>query len=468
MEARFLAIAGGLVALALAVGEAAPQHAPHDFIERDGRFYVNMNVTLLEDFSLVQEEFCWSWYHLDLGWNDEIDAGWSNVAMGRRGELVPKHPWVFPALSTPFFFAFGLGGLLVFNLLALALAAGGGALFARGALEGARGPTNAAALTASLAFVVGAGVLRYAYNYSVDVALLALWLAGLGAIAQKRGALAGALFAITVCLKPTALMWMPSVLILALAARDKRMVLRALLAGTAVLVLYAAANAWIFGRPWYTGYTRTVIRSGGELVVTDNVNLFGRELLTGLKSNWRWTRTYFAVLLLGAPGLLSLLRRRPWTFLATLVAIVTTEVVFALYVYEGDRFHWPGLSFLIPALAESVRLLGVVLERRGTPRPVLVAAALGAALFGYALFYGPFAVGGAVGDGALARGATLLAAGELDARAQLPEVQLLGEMGWADSTLSLSRYGHWSPRTPLVAAAALAPFGLFGQAGLFL
>ena len=56
-----LALAVGLVVFALAVAEAAVRYTPSTWIQRDGRFYTNVNVTLVEDGSVIQDEFAASW-----------------------------------------------------------------------------------------------------------------------------------------------------------------------------------------------------------------------------------------------------------------------------------------------------------------------------------------------------------------------------------------------------------------------
>ena len=473
MTPRAIALAAGLLVLALAASEAVDRYAPHTYIERDGRFYVNASVTLVEEGSFVQDRFCASWYEDDLGWNDDIDAGWSNVAAGREGHRVPKHPWLLPVLSAPLFFAFGLDGLLVFNLLTLAFAAGGAALFAHGSLPRTGGRTDeglraTAALTAALLFVGGTGVFRYAYNYHADTTLLGLWLAGLGALAHGRGTLAGVLLALTVGLKPTALMWFPSLLLLGLGAAvgvrgwSRLRTLRPpLVSGAVTLAIVSAGNAWIFGRPWFTGYTRTLIRVDGTLEVTANLELFSRELLTGLASNWAWLSLYFPAMVFALPGLISLARRRPFVVAAGGVGLVITELIFALYVYEGDRFHWPALALFVPALAESVRLLGASMKRR--PRPL--AGALAVLGFALALGVSSYSLDAQLGRGPTFRAAALLASGSLDARQAQGSVP--GLRSDASTELSESRAGWW-PRAPLVPSALLGPAVALGPAAALL
>ena len=82
---RHLAIAVGLLALVGALTEVAAHYRPHSFILRDGRFYTNTMATLTDSLSLEQP-YARSWYGGDLGWNRNLDAGWSNIALGRNGE----------------------------------------------------------------------------------------------------------------------------------------------------------------------------------------------------------------------------------------------------------------------------------------------------------------------------------------------------------------------------------------------
>ena len=78
-----LAVSLGIAMLLLVVAEAASLYVPSTWIQRDGRFYTNVNVTLVEDGSVDQSEWARSWYERDLGWNRSLDAAWSNVALVR-------------------------------------------------------------------------------------------------------------------------------------------------------------------------------------------------------------------------------------------------------------------------------------------------------------------------------------------------------------------------------------------------
>ena len=94
---RHVAIALGLLTLLGAAAFAWSSYVPHTFILRDGRFYTNVNATLTESLA-IEQPYARSWYGGDLGWNRNLDAGWSNIAVGRNGEHLPKHPLLLPVL----------------------------------------------------------------------------------------------------------------------------------------------------------------------------------------------------------------------------------------------------------------------------------------------------------------------------------------------------------------------------------
>ena len=303
-----------LLVLLVAGAEIASRYAPHTWINRDGRFYTNTNVTLAESGSLDQDEFCASWYEGNLGWNRNLDAGWSNVAEGRDGRVLPKHPILMPLLAMPLFWAFGLHGTLLFNLLVFGLAGAGAFLFLRRRLpEGHPPRAGPQYATAAILIFLGATSLRgYAYDYNVDVLILAFWLLGLGALSHGRGVLAGLFVGAAVVLKPTTLMWMPTLLLLGWEQKDRRALVGALVAGTVVLGLFALTNHWLFGRPWWTGYNRTIVVINGASEVVSHADVFDVPLRDGLERNWRgyWgLRHHFTLWLPGVLGLPLLARR---------------------------------------------------------------------------------------------------------------------------------------------------------------
>lgn len=357
-----LAIAVALVALVLTAADVASRYAPNTWINRDARFYTNVNVSLVEDGSLVQDRFARSWYEDDLGWNRRLDAGWSNVALGRDDHRYPKHPVLMPLLSTPLFWAFGLAGTLIFNVLMFGAIAAAAFLFARAYVA----PPAAAA--AALGLVLATAVREYAYDYHVDVLLLALFTTALAAMAARRGMLAGALVALTVTLKPTSLIWVPSVALLALERRDLRAVVRATIGGAIVLGLFALSNWWFYGRPWWSGYNRVLVRENGELVIADVGDAFSIPFEEGFPRIWSGAygiRSRLTLFALAIPGALILVRRRPIYVLATILAIALSVFVFSKYHFEGDRFHWPAFAFALPALGAALEAIARLALRAG-------------------------------------------------------------------------------------------------------
>ncbi len=469
VDDRRIAIALALAALAFVSADVLSRYAPNTWINRDGRFYTNANVTIAEDFGLDQHRFAASWYTGKLGWNRNLDEGWSNVAVGRGGKHYPKHPILMPILSTPLYWAFGLIGTLLFNVLMFAVMAAGGYLFARAYI---RGPPAALAV---IGFLLATAVRQYAYDYHVDVLLLALFLAGLGALVTGRGMLAGVLIGLTVVIKPTCLMWMPSLALLAFDRRDGRALRRALVGGALVLVCFAMVNWWMYGRPWWTGYNRTLVVVNGAPQIASHADAFSVPFATGIRRVWGGAyglRTRFTLLALAAPGLLLLARRRPLYALATVLAVTASLLVFAKYDFEGDRFHWPALAFLVPALGATLELgaataRAILRRARRTLRDPRTAAAFATAILAAGataatLFAGP-PLEQRIGRDPLVLGALALGRhGSLDLRADLPEPELLARMGGPSSPVARSRFGTFIARVSPAAVVLAAPFAAAG------
>lgn len=348
-------IAVGLLAAVMAFAAILPQLRQNTWLFRDGRFYTNTAITLTESFSLDQREFCASWYTGQLGWNRDLDPGWSNVALGRNGEHWPKHTWLLPLVASPLVYAFGLAGTLIFNLLMLGVIAAGLFRFAR-----AFAPAETAAC-AAIAFVFGSAIVsQNAYDFSADVLLLAFFSQGLAALVEKNGEKAGVLFALAVVMRPTTLMWLPPLALIAWSEAGKKPLGRAIAGGSVVLVLAGLMNTYLFGRPWWTGYQRTLVTVAGEPQMTSHVDLFSVPFDEGIVRVWSGEyglRQTFTILLLALPGLFVLARRRGSIALAAVTAVGLSLAVFSRYSYEGHRFHWAGLAFLVPALALGIELV---------------------------------------------------------------------------------------------------------------
>ena len=366
---RRAAWALALLVLALAVFFVVIVFAPNTWINRDGRFYVNVNTTIVEDFSLRQEGFANSWYSASLGWNRNLPWDWSNVALGSGGELLPKHPWLMPVLSTPLFFALGLLGTLVFNLLLFGMMAAGFYRFTRDYA----GPVSSA--LSACTFLFGTAVHLYMYDYNIDVLILALFALALGALAARLGAAAGVLYGLCLVIKPTCLMLLPFLLLFLWERKDKQTLKWSLIGGGATLLVAGCVNLWLFGRPWWSGYSRTLILAGGEQKIFSHADAFGRPLSTGLKSVFAGLAGRHTLMILALPGLVLLARRR-WRYVAgALLTLLISVLVFSKFEYDGDRFHWPAIALLLPGLAATFDLLQRALARVPRPaRPAMLAA----------------------------------------------------------------------------------------------
>lgn len=436
---RRAALAVGLVVLVLAACEAFGPYTTSTWINRDGRFYVNMGTTLLERGSLEQP-FAASWYNGTLGWNRDLDVGWSNLALGAHGEHYPKHTWLLPLLSLPLFFALGLLGTLVFNVLVY----GAGAAFAYRFTRAYAGAAPSA--MAVVALLYATSVREQMYDYQVDAVLLALGAAAMACAVESRGAWAGALLGVVVLMRPTALMLVPPLALVLAERRAWRPLGRALLTGAAMLAVGALVNTVMFGRPWLSGYNRILAVVGGVPQVVDNAASFATPLGAGLRRTWSGglgLRLRMPVMALAAPGLLWLLWKRPVYALSAIALGAGSLLVFSKYVFEGDRFHWLAVAFLLPAFATTFDLLGRLVDRARALRTASLS--LPVAVFALAAGALLLARGGA-------SGAASLADGEVLARVALSAVLAAG------TCAALARVAE----PALCAAVALAPLLLPG------
>lgn len=381
-----LALAVGLAALVLTLAHIAVRYVPHTWIQRDGRFYTNVNTTLVERMSIDQGEFAASWYRGDLGWNVNLDEAWSNIALGRDGAHLPKHPLLLPLASTPLFWAFGLHGTLIFNVLIFVLIAVAAFLVAR------RHGSAAAAAVASLTLIFGTGIRDHAYDYHVDPFILALFTGAMAALTSRRGFLAGLLLGGTVVLRPTLLLWMPALALIVAEQRDWRTLVRALAGGTVPLVLFALSNWWLYGAPWWTSYSRVLVVVNGEPQIADHRDAFGVPLEEGLRNLFSGpygVRHRLTLMAAAVPGLLLQVRRRPLYVLAAVGTAVASVLLFAKYRWYGDRFLWPSCALLLPALATTFDSFG-----RWTSHDAKRGAAVVAAFAAVAIATAHLVVGG--------------------------------------------------------------------------
>lgn len=372
-----------LVLVAFALGlllYVLGQFEDYTWIVRDGRFYVNSNVTLLENLS-YEDIFARSWYEERLGWNYNLPAGFSNVALGSRGELYHFRPWLLPFLSSPLFFAFGLYGVLAFNLLTYA------AIMSFGFLYAARFAGRRSAALATGLWVLGTGMVETVYDYSVDALLVAFFLAALELLRRKRGAFAGACIAATLVIKPTSLLYAPAAAALLFElpkGERKDVLLRAIGGGAVALILAGAINTYMYGAPWVFGYNRVVEVASGEIQLASTGARFNTPLSDGLVRTFGGgygLLSFYGVYAAFIFGIWPMLRRHFRFALVALGSAAGVMVVFSLYDWESDRFQYASFALLLPFFAWGLRVVAdfvVASARRLMRRRIETVAALAA------------------------------------------------------------------------------------------
>ncbi len=344
-----------IVALALALGLTCIAHHwnPNKWLYGDGAFYMNVVRGLLENGSFRQEAMHpHSWYDLDLGWNRNVDAAWSNIALGRNGEWWPKHPILMPLAATPFIWAFGPLGSLLFQLLGFVTI---GLLSFRVA---SRVAPRTAALAAAAVFVATPWVTDRVWGFNNDVFFTAIVLAAVDAALGRRALLAGALLGIGVFAKNTNVLYGPALLALFLMDRDWKGAARFCFAAAAPLLVYFAMNTYLYGAPYLTGYDRILVRTDGLLSTHSHSADFAfKEMLPSMArrtvGDGGITSVFPAIwLALGGFAVLLIRRKREAVVLLWCVAV---PIAF------HSPFAWYRLDFNLPQMALAVAPMAALL-----------------------------------------------------------------------------------------------------------
>ncbi len=343
-------------------GWAINQHwVPNKWLFGDGAFYMNVARGVLENHSLRQESMHpHSWYDQDLGWNQNIDAAWSNIALGRNGEWWPKHPILMPLVSLPFIWAFGPLGSLVFQFVFYLLMA----LFAyRVATRVASRP---AALAASVAFVATPWIYDRVWGFNNDVFYTVIVLAAIDAALGKKPLLAGALLGVGVFAKSTNVLYGPPLLLLFLLQKDFKGALRFCIAAAIPATCYLGLNWYMYGSPLATGYHRILIREHGQAGMHSHATDFTFTLsaiTAGMKRVLTGPEGFLGHFPLFFPALLgvAVLAVRRWREAILLAWALLVPVAF------HATYAWYRLEFNLPQLALSVAPLAALLPPFGRP-----------------------------------------------------------------------------------------------------
>jgi len=348
----------------LAFGAAAlARYEPLTYLVGDGPYYAATAVSLLHDG--------------DLDLHNQLAGGvvvhGSQIALGAGGQWYPKHPILLAVLGLPLLGLFGMPGLLVFNLVQLAVLAG--AMFR---LARRFAPAPAAALAVGT-LLLGTFMREYAYNLSPD--LLAALLATLAALAIMEGRMAagGLLLGAMVMAKPLLVTFVPAALAFALARGRLRGAARLVLGGLVPAAAFLLLNLALFGSPFVTAYDRNIAVAGGAATLTSHRSMFDNDPLAGAAGQLLDARhgllATAPALLLALPGALVLLRRRPAeaAWLLGSAAILFT----ALCAYRdwdkshyGNRFLMPAVAFAAPAVAVTFAAIGRAARARLPERRV--------------------------------------------------------------------------------------------------
>ena len=464
---RRIALTLGLLVLVAVGADVAASFEPNTWIERDGRFYVNVNENILDEQSF-EDPFAHSWYNGELGWNYQLPASFSNIALGARGEYYHFRPYLLPVLSTPFYWAFGLVGTLIFNALCFGVIAAFAYRFAR-AYAG-----EVASAAAAIALVLISGVRVQTYNYLADILLLALFAVGCAAMVSRRGLVTGLCLAAAITIKPPTILYAVPLALIFWERGDLRGLKRAIVGGAIGLGIAAAINTYMYGRPWWFGYNRALVVVDGQQQTFDDVDAFVTPLAEGMKDLWSGAygvRDLYGIYLFALVGLVALARKHVRYVSGTVLACTAAYLLFSKFTYRFDRFLFPAFALLVPALAAGIELTATTLIRLATRvsrkgqslsrHPALcagVVVALAAVLTAATAESG---IGDQVSGARWGYGALAIGDGEIDLRnAAGIEARTLGE----DSVATRTRFDAWVPRASPLALLVAAPFTAAGGA----
>jgi len=364
------AVAVGAAVFLVGGAVALTEHRPLTFLVGDGPYYAATAVSLLHDGDL----------DLRNQLRGGIEVHGRQIALGRDGAWYPKHPILMPVAALPFLAAFGMDGLLLFNLVVL------GAVAALMALLARRHAGPAPALAAVVLLFAGTFLRAYVYNLSPDLFATLFVLAAALCLFDRRDGLAGLCLGAAVAAKFLLVVLVPLYAAAALAARGGRGGARlaaGLMPAAAALLL---SNALLFGSPWITSYDRGVgLEAGQERLITHR-SQFDGDPLRGLAGEIADPRHGILptapVVLLAIPGLILLRRRDRGEARFTVAAGLTLLLVLAPYrawsaSHYGNRFLMPAIGLLAPATALACAQLFALAARlaRRAPPPVATPAA---------------------------------------------------------------------------------------------
>jgi len=301
-----------------------------------------------------------------------------DLAVDKRGRLVPKHPIWMSLAALPLILVMGAPGALVFNLIQLLALMFLAFAFAR------RYASDPASAVAVMLTGVTSSLPHYAWNFSPDIFVTMLLMAALVTLpADRRPKLirhfaAGLLLGIAVVSKYSLFLAIPGIPLL--SGRPARRTLPTLAAGFALpVLLWAALNTHFFGSPLITPYDRMASIQENIGQVHSQRSDFDYPLWKGIKNQIldpkRGLLPTTPITILSILGLWTLARRDR---LAALYLGGTNLAIFLFF----SKYRWWGAShygsrFLMPLVVLAAVPLAVMIDatvgwlraRRGLKTP---------------------------------------------------------------------------------------------------
>lgn|GEM_PF-1478997 len=346
-----------LITLAAALFTVYSRWEPNRWLHGDGAFYLNTVRSVLEHGTLRQEAMHpHSWYESNVAGNRDVDAAWSNIAIGRNGEWWPKHPILMPLTALPFVWAFGPLGTLIFQILCVLLI---GLFTWRIARRFAPRP---AAMAATLIFTASSWMAGVVWGFNNDAFLTALVLGAVDAAFSLKPVPAGVLMGFAIFAKPTNVLYAPALLMVFLLRKEWRQALKFCLAAAVPCLIFAASNAWLYGAPWKTGYDNILVRIDGKLSTRSHRDDFvftlkGLQagLLNVIDGRQNGFTRVFPFFFLGILGFIPMLAKRTKEGLLFLWMV-------AVPILFHAPFHWYRADFSLPAAGLAMTPLAMLLS----------------------------------------------------------------------------------------------------------
>jgi hypothetical protein len=281
-------------------------------------------------------------------------------ALGARGELRPKHPWLFGLLLVPGMWLAAIPGAVVTSVLL------GAALLGFATWRAARtfGALPAALAGLALFFLVPA-VRFVCLGINVDVAIALVMLLVIAAAADGKSFLAGLIGGRSLLLRPTMPLLLVPAAIIVLRSAIPHARIRAAIGLLPGALLLLVSNAYLWGSPLSTSYDRAVVLSDAGMRLETHAGHFHGNVLSGLAVLFA---DLDAGLLFTAPvalaafaGYLVPAARRPEWWGASLAGAAT---LLLLTPYEYlTRTPVSNVRFALPLLVTALFPLAALLSR---------------------------------------------------------------------------------------------------------